>query len=164
VGGALAGSLLTAVLLARPAAPGVAVREGGKSQPAPRAAESATDVVKPSNAVAGSTAPREETSEIAARWSSAEFLVANRIMNLGRLAPAAGTLQAGSYVRLSSAHGPWPTSAGMATRYADRAPAGGTGDSRPAPASEDDGSSRPAPITQDELLRELLGAGAISTL
>ena len=164
LGGAIAGSIVTAFLLSRPAVP--------ESMPNKVHASSET----PSTEIAaGKDDFRDGGSERSRRdnarhevldWSASELLVSTRILKLDRsLSNSVGgqPLHAGSYVRLiatdgASADGAWPDLGTTVARTEERSDStsldrGSAAEAEPAPS-----------ITREKLLKELLGRSPTSTL
>jgi hypothetical protein len=157
MGGALAGSLVTAVLMAPPAVSEVARKSATVSNRTPHS-DVTVDEGEDAGQVTRTPPSQDEQRAPDSRWSAADYVVANRIMNLGHSVPGGMTLQAGSYVRLSSTDGTWLAPGSPIARQRD-------GDRVVAPDRETEGArSSPSALDRDQLLQELLGDGATSTL
>jgi hypothetical protein len=149
MGGALAGSLVTALLLSRPAGANTVSEPDGRTAP-----QVSVEQYEPSSGRDSDRARRDEHRESdrdLTPWSQSEFLVSNRILNLGRPTPGTPPLQAGSYVQLSATAGNWVTR-----------PQFGRPTEPGEPAFPDAATEVPPPatpeMTREDLLRELLGS------
>ena len=173
IGGALAGSLLTAFVMSRPVNSDMAVNSIRTTS-----GTTVTEVIAGrSEALAGGGSERtrqDDDRDRVPRWSQSEFLVSNRILNLGRTAPGVPLLQAGSYVRLSATAGSWPVVGTPVARPIDRSDTtspesdtadADTADAHAADAHVVDGDAPVAgEIKRNDLLRELLRDQPGSTL
>jgi hypothetical protein len=124
-----------------------------------------------SEAQAGGSSERtrqDDDRDKVPRWSQSDFLVSNRILNLGRTAPGVPLLQAGSYVQLSATAGSWPVFGTPVARPIDRSDTTSPEASPEGDPADADAANVEAPIAseikRDDLLRELLYDRPGSTL
>ena len=167
IAGALAGSLLTGFVMSRQVDSDMAVNSIHTPRGIP-VAEVSTGSVDAQTGSSGKRTRHDDDRDKVLRWSQSEFLVSNRIQNLGRTAPGVPLLQAGSYVRLSATAGTWPVYGTPVARLIDRSDT-----TSPDASLEDDTADVGAPyveaplaseIKRDDLLRELLHDQPGSTL
>ena len=160
LGGAIAGSIVTAILLGHPAVPDSASKPVHliKKTPGTEVAGGEDDI---RNGGSQRSQPIETRDEIP-RWSESELLVSSRILKLDRsLSNSFGgqPLQAGSYVRLTATAGAWPVLGSTDSQPVERT------DSRSPGRSSSDVEAKPGPsLTREQLLRELLGRSPASML
>ena len=160
LGGAIAGSIVTAFLLSRPADPERVSNKVHSSNEATRA-EIATG--KDNFRDGGSQRSQHvETRDEVPGWSESELLISTRILKLDRSwtnSLGGQPLQAGSYVRLTATAGAWPVLRSTVARPVERAEPTALGRG----SSTAEAESAPS-IGREELLQELLGSSSASTL